>query len=376
MATVGADASSLQPSGTSGRLNGMTRRLIIALGLLIALSGCGSPDASGDPSPPSSADISPNQTASEERPVERSTGDGVFELLIRSPRQTWRADEPIEVEATLTYTGESEAVEVGGSGSGLVGFSLEQLDGPLDVEGAMTADCVPYEMVRGEPTNWPYKKSGGYSPSDPNDAPIKAFLQDPVFRLPAGAYVVRANFMGLLGAFDYEPDDELHELSVELPLTVVTTSTSSQSSSTTAGPTTTTTEGMPWQEVVRRFTKSVTEANLPGTLPYSVLPEDQVAWLLSKESPVHPSSITGFRFANGDLVILFDANMVVESDSTYEVRHAMSDAEKALQKMADAKYAGPNKAVQATVRDLTFGFVLVASRYFDQLWGLANAAHA
>jgi hypothetical protein len=195
-----------------------------------------------------------------------------------------------------------------------------------------------------------------------------------VFRLPAGAYVVRANFMGLLGAFDYEPDDELHELSVELPLTVVTTSTSSQSSSTTAGPTTT--AGMPWQEVVRRFTKSVTEANLPGTLPYSMLPEDQAAWLLSKESPVHPTSITGFRFANGDLVILFDASMVVRPDSPNEARRAMSDAEKALQKMAEAKYAVPDKGVQASVRELTFGFVLVAGRYFDELWGLANAAHA
>ena len=132
---------------------------------------------------------------------------------------------------------------------------------------------------------------------------------------------------------------------------------------------------MPWQEVVRRFTKSVTEANLPGTLPYAMLPQDEVAWLLSKESPVHPTSITGFRFANGDLVILFDASMVVRSDSPNEVRQAISDAEKALQKMAEAKYPVPGKAVQASVRELTFGFVLVASRYFDQLWGLANAAH-
>jgi hypothetical protein len=106
-----------------------------------------------------------------------------------------------------------------------------------------------------------------------------------------------------------------------------------------------------------------------------MLPEDEVAWLLSKESPVHPTSITGFRFANGDLVILFDASMVAESDRLWKVRQAMSAAEKALQKIAEAKYAGPDRAVQASLCELTFGFVLVASQNFDQLWGLANAAH-
>jgi len=82
----------------------------------------------------------------------------------------------------------------------------------------MTSDCRPYEMVRGESANSPYEKSGAWSDSDPNAAAIQAFLRDPVFRLPAGAYVVRATFSGYLGGC---MGGELHQLSVELPLTVV-----------------------------------------------------------------------------------------------------------------------------------------------------------
>jgi hypothetical protein len=154
---------------------------------------------------------------------------------------------------------------------------------------------------------------------------------------------------------------------------LATTSTSGQSSSTAAGPTTT--AGMPWQEVVSRFTKGVTEANLPGTLPYSMLPEDEVAWLLSKESPVHPTSTTGFRFANGDLVILFGASMLLRPDSPNDVRKALSDAQKALQKMAEARYQVSGKTVQVNIFELTFGFVVVAGQDAEELWGLANAAH-
>jgi hypothetical protein len=155
---------------------------------------------------------------------------------------------------------------------------------------------------------------------------------------------------------------------------LATTSTSGQFSSTAAGPTTT--AGMPWQEVISRFTKSVTEANLPGTLPYSMLPEDEVAWLLGNDAPVHPTNVAGFKFANGDLVVLFYASMLLGrlSDEA-DIEKAMSDAEKALQKVAEAEYAVPGKSVQASVRELTFGFVVVAGQNVEALWGLANAAH-
>jgi hypothetical protein len=152
------------------------------------------------------------------------------------------------------------------------------------------------------------------------------------------------------------------------------TSTSGQSSSTAAGPTTT--AGMPWQEVVSRFTKSVTEADLPGTLPYSMLPDDEVAWLLGNDVPVHPTQVAGFKFANGDLVILCGASMLLGrlSDEA-DIRKAMSDAEKALQKVAEARYQVSGKTVHVAIEELNFGVVVVAGQDAEVLWSLANAAH-
>ena len=42
------------------------------------------------------------------------------------------------------------------------------------------------------------KKSGGYSPDDPADDFIEAFLSDPIYRLPAGTWEIQAwtNFLG------------------------------------------------------------------------------------------------------------------------------------------------------------------------------------
>jgi hypothetical protein len=163
------------------------------------------------------------------------------------------------------------------------------------------------------------------------------------------------------------------------PLTPATTSlastsTSGRSSPTASGPTTT--AGMPWNEVVRRFTKIVTEWNLPGTLPYSLLPDDEVAWLLGNDAPVHPTNVAGFKFANGDLVVLFYASMLLgRLSDVSDIRKVMSDAEKALQKVAESRYQVPGKSVQASVRQLTFGFVVVTGQYRDELWGLANAAY-
>jgi predicted small lipoprotein YifL len=200
----------------------MIRSAIACLALLFALAGCGQPAPSASPSPsgsqpsPSGAAASPSPGASPS-PVIRSATDGTFELVITSPSQTWTAGETIELTAELTYVGGAASVEVTGSGSGLVGFSLEQLDGGLDVSGVSTSDCRPYQLTQGQAMSRGYQKSGGASDSDPNAAAILAFIRDPVFRLPAGSFVVRATFSGTLGGCG----GEQHGLAVELPLTIV-----------------------------------------------------------------------------------------------------------------------------------------------------------
>ncbi len=164
---------------------------------------------------------------------------------------------------------------------------------------------------------------------------------------------------------------------VSTTTTLTTSSTSGQSSSTGSGPSTTMVMGQTWQEVISRFTTSVTEANLPGTLPYSMLPEDEVAWLLGTDAAIHPASVSGFRFANGDLVILFGGSMLVDWDPLQEPdsTKVLSDAQTALQGMAEARYQVSGKSVEATVFDLAFGFIVVAGKDAGQLGGLALSAH-
>jgi len=151
-------------------------------------------------------------------PTSASVSDAAFTLELGAPRTTWHADEPITVTATLTWLGPDASVEVFGSGEGVVSFDLEQTDGPLDVGAAVTADCGPHAMTRGQAATIPFVKSGGYTAEDPVASAKASYLSDPQLRLPAGSYVVRAVLDGWIGTCG--ADGTEHRLSVDLPLTV------------------------------------------------------------------------------------------------------------------------------------------------------------
>ena len=89
-------------------------------------------------------------------------------------------------------------VEVAGAAGGLIGFSLVDVDGPRDVGGGQDAACAPYGLDPANPITTALTKSGGYSPDDPADDFIEAFLSDPIYRLPAGTWEIQAwtNFLG------------------------------------------------------------------------------------------------------------------------------------------------------------------------------------
>lgn len=117
--------------------------------------------------------------------------DARFELRLSSPKGMWAAGESIELETTLLPLAPGSVV-ARGSGSGLVIFVFEQLDGPLDVGGGATADCATYELEGGVPFEVPMTKSGGWSEDDPNAPLLRAFLTDPLLRPPPGTWRISA----------------------------------------------------------------------------------------------------------------------------------------------------------------------------------------
>jgi len=157
-------------------------RLLVAAVVLVVVA-CG-------PSPTAS----PN---GQTEPVIAFDEQGLYRLELELPKATYAAGEPIEGVARLRFAGPG-VVEVAGSSSGLIGFSLVDVDGPRDVGGGQDAACAPYGFDPANPITTGLTKSGGYSPDDPADDFIEAFLNDPIYRLPAGAWEIQAwtNFLG------------------------------------------------------------------------------------------------------------------------------------------------------------------------------------
>jgi hypothetical protein len=160
------------------------RRLLLGTVMAVAaLAACGpapAPEPSGAGEPVISADE-----------------NGLFRLELELPKATYAAGETIEGVTRLRYAGPG-AIEVAGATGGLIGFSLIDVDGPRDVGGGQDAACAPYGLDPANPITTPLTKSGGYSPDDPADDFIEAFLSDPIYRLPAGTWEIQAwtNFLG------------------------------------------------------------------------------------------------------------------------------------------------------------------------------------
>ncbi len=141
------------------------------------------PSANGSP-----ADT-PSQTGDT---VPRGEGsDTLFSLSIQADRGRYAADEPIDIATTLRYIGDTRTT-VASSAGGLVGFSIEQLDGPVDALGGRDAACQRYEYGPGGSESVAFQKSGGYADDDPMAGYWRRFFADPELRLPAGEYRITA----------------------------------------------------------------------------------------------------------------------------------------------------------------------------------------
>jgi len=149
--------------------------------------------------------------------VEANSADNLFRVRIRAEPATYRSGEPIHVQAWLAYLGPKDRETIVGSGSGLVGFSWEQLDGQRRQGGAATADCRPYSIERAIPIAVRFTKSGGFTAEDP-DAPYwRQYFADPVFRLLPGHYRIHAQADFTVGACG----GERHDLEASVQVLVV-----------------------------------------------------------------------------------------------------------------------------------------------------------
>jgi hypothetical protein len=117
------------------------------------------------------------------------TKDGLS-LALELRKTTYRANEPITAEATLTYTGAESSIVI--SGSSIVVFSVVDVSGTRDIGGGSDLSCQSKTFVRNTPTRYQFAKSGGWSADDKNAAFYEAFFGDPLFRLPEGIWDVQA----------------------------------------------------------------------------------------------------------------------------------------------------------------------------------------
>jgi hypothetical protein len=158
---------------------------VTAIALIVAAAsaaaGCGDDSASPDTRPISSV----------------AEGNG-FVLNVTLPTNTYTPVDPIELEVTLTWQGAEPTKKVWGSAGGPLLFALKQLDGPIEIGPASDAACGIHEFVRGVPQVSGYRKSGGYSDTDPNAAFYKAFFADPKLRLPVGQWRISVIVDGYL----------------------------------------------------------------------------------------------------------------------------------------------------------------------------------
>ena len=193
----------------------MKRQLSSVILFTMAMTACGggaaSPSASDQPQAQEPSD-EPTQATAEAPgpagsgpPISASMTDQDFELTLTAEHGTYLEEQPIAVEASLTYSGPLPEAVVHGSGHGFVGFSIERVEDGFNPGGlgpASTTDCRPHVFRSGEPVRYPFKKSGSFSGDDPNAAVIHDYLQDPLLRLPPGTWRIRAEAFGLLGPGD------------------------------------------------------------------------------------------------------------------------------------------------------------------------------
>ena len=164
---------------------GVLRILLVASAL--ALSAC-----TAAPPPSEVVPSAPDLAAGE------VTESGMTLAASVTPSSVAAGDE-INVVAELSHDRPAPLV-VSGSGTGIVFFSVTRVeDGLSSGPPISTGDCATYELPAGESTVFPFAKSGGWSPGDPNAAFLETYFSEPELTLPSGTWRIDVTTSAMLG---------------------------------------------------------------------------------------------------------------------------------------------------------------------------------
>lgn len=141
-----------------------------------------------------------------------------------------------------------------------------------------------------------------------------------------------------------------------------TTVSSVSSTSTTLAP-----GAMTFDTCTDRFETLIRRESLPGTLPYSVMADEEVAWLSEAAPQVTITQARGYRLANGGLVLLFFCEPPAEDPSSAPAQ--------ALTAAAKDRYTRNDEETWAFIGEV-FGYVIVSKEYRSQLGTFAQWARS
>jgi hypothetical protein len=134
------------------------------------------------------------------------------------------------------------------------------------------------------------------------------------------------------------------------------------------GPSTTVGQGeMAWPRVLQEFERLVGKADLGDILPYSRLTGEELAGVLDEAESVGATAIAGYRFANGDLVILFHFEPLQREG-------AQSAAYEELHRIANERYSTNERKVDAEIAYYDYGFITSSIGQYSALGGPARMA--
>lgn len=112
--------------------------------------------------------------------------DFIFHL--KSEKDTYKLNEPLQIYAELEYVGESDEITIYHASSPFI-LELKELNNNFDFGYAMDTPLLTSTLIKGEPIRIPYSFSGGYNEFSPDDyVQFVKKLMDGEF--PIGRYVI------------------------------------------------------------------------------------------------------------------------------------------------------------------------------------------